>query len=53
VDERGYQRRLDVFEYQPRRRDVPRDIGELLALAREHEEAEEKIILDYGECLRQ
>lgn len=27
-----YRRRLDVFDYQPRRHDVPRDITELLIL---------------------
>lgn len=41
----GYQRRLDVFDYRGKHRDLPRDIGNLLALARDIE-LEDKIILD-------
>lgn len=45
VDWAGYRRRLDAFEYQPKRRDVPHDVGELLELVREIE-LSDKIIVD-------
>lgn len=44
VDFAGYRRRLDVFEYRAKRRDVPRDIEQLLALTRELEALDERIV---------
>lgn len=41
----GYKRRLDAYEYQAKRRDVPHDVASLLELARDIE-LEERIILD-------
>lgn len=41
----GYKRRLDVFDFHGKHRDLPRDIERLLALARDIE-LEDKIILD-------
>lgn len=44
-DFQGYKRRLDAWEYRAKRRDMPRDVGTLLELARDIE-LEERIILD-------
>jgi hypothetical protein len=40
----GYRRRLDCFEYRAKRRDVPRDIDQLLALTAELEALDERIV---------
>ena len=40
----AYVRRLDVFDWRRVRRDVPRDIGELLAIVRREESAIDKTI---------
>jgi hypothetical protein len=45
VDFRGYQRRLDVFDYRSKRRDLPHDVVELLALSQAIE-LEDRIIVD-------
>jgi hypothetical protein len=41
----GYSRRLDVFDYRAKRKDVPHDVDRLLELARDIE-LEDKIIID-------
>ena len=50
IDWRGYRRRLDCFEYRPRQRDLPRDVVELMELAREIE-LTDKIIVDREELI--
>lgn len=45
IDFGGYQRRLDVWDYRGRRRDVPHDVAELLELAREIE-ATDRFMVD-------
>lgn len=38
----GYMRRLDGWDYRKRRRDLPRDIDQLLSIVLEQEKSEEK-----------
>lgn len=46
IDFDGYRRRLDCFEYQSRRHDVPRDIAQLLAIAYDLEQVERNDSID-------
>lgn len=45
IDFEGYRRRVDAFDYRAKRRDVPHDMAELLALSRDIE-LEDIIIVD-------